>query len=101
MSTISRRTQLLYVLRSLKMLSVIAIMVALCIAVIWVQRTLNHTILDKSAPKDLLCFVSREVADRTTSSDRAIHPGDKESCVGEVFFTGIEGFITLSKKIDP
>ncbi|MDE0993804.1 MAG: adenylate/guanylate cyclase domain-containing protein, partial [Rhodospirillales bacterium] len=72
-------------------------MVVLCAAVIRVQRTLNHTILDKSAPKDLSCFVSREVADRTTSSDRVIHPGDKESCVGGVIFTNLEGFTTLSK----
>ena len=77
----------------------IAIMVVLCVAVIRVQRTLNHTILDKSAPKDLSCFVSREIADRITSPDRAFHPGDKESCVGEVIFTDIEGFTTLSKEL--
>ena len=81
------------------MLSKIAIMVVLCVVVIRAQRTLNHTILDKSAPKDLLCFVSREVADRTTSSERAIYPGGKVSCVGEVIFTDIEGFTTLSKKL--
>ena len=81
------------------MLSMIAIMVVLCVAVIRAQRTLNHIILDKPAPKDLSWFVSREVADRITSSDRAIHPGDKESCVGEVIFTDIEGFTTLSKEL--
>ena len=81
------------------MLSMVAIMVVLYVAVIRAQRTLNYTTLDKAVSKDISCLVSREVADRITSSDRAIHPGDKESCVGEVIFTDIEGFTTLSKKL--
>lgn len=84
-----------------KMLSMIAVTVVLCVAVIRAQRILNHAVLDASAAKDLSRFVSREVANRITSSDRAIQAGDGESRIGTIVFTDIEGFTTVSEKLTP
>lgn len=84
-----------------KMLSMIAVTVVLCVAVVRGQRILNRAVLDASAAKDLSRFVSREVADRITSADHAIQPGDGELRIGTVVFTDIEGFSTVSEKLTP
>lgn len=84
-----------------KMLSMIAVTLVLCVAMIRGQRILNRAVLDASAAKDLSRFVSREVADRITSADHAIQPGDGESRVGTVVFSDIEGFSTVSEDLSP
>ncbi len=84
-----------------KMLSIIAVTLVLCVAVLRAQRIMNKAVIDSTAAKDLSRFVSREVADRITSADHAIEPGDGESRVGSVVFTDIEGFSTVSEKLSP
>ncbi|NQW01919.1 MAG: adenylate/guanylate cyclase domain-containing protein [Rhodospirillales bacterium] len=84
-----------------KILSMIAVTLVLCVAVIRGQRILNRAVLDASAAKDLSRFVSREVAERITSADHAIQPGDGESRIATVVFTDIEGFSTVSEKLSP
>jgi len=65
------------------------------------QRVINRAVLDATAADDLSRFVSREVAERITTADRAVEPGDGESRVGTVVFTDIEGFSTVSEKLSP
>jgi len=84
-----------------KILSIAAVTLVLYVATLRARRILNRAVLDATAAKELSRFVSREVADRITSSDHAIQPGDGESRVGSVVFTDIEGFTTVSEKLSP
>jgi adenylate cyclase len=84
-----------------KVLSMAAVTLVLFVAIFRGQRILNRAVLDATAAQDLSRFVSREVADRITSSDHAIQPGDGESRIGTVVFTDIEGFSSISEKLTP
>lgn len=84
-----------------KILSMFVVTLVLAVAVIRGQRILNKAVLEASAAHDLSRFVSREVADRITSADHEVQPGDGESRVGTVVFTDIEGFSTVSEKLSP
>jgi len=84
-----------------KILSIVLVTAVLAIAIMRAQRTFNRAVLDSMAAQDLSRFVSREVADRITSADRAIQPGDGESRVATVIFTDIEAFSTISEKLKP
>ena len=84
-----------------KILSMAAVTLILFVAILRAQRIFYRAVLDATKAKDLSRFVSREVADRITSSDRAIQPGDGESRTGTVVFTDIEGFSTASEKLTP
>ena len=50
----------------------------LAVAIVRAQRVLNRAVLETTAAEDLSRFVSAEIADRITSADRAIQPGDGE-----------------------
>jgi len=84
-----------------KILSIILVTFVLAVAILRAQRTLNRAVHDSMAAADLSRFVSREVADHITSADRAIQPGDGESKIATVMFTDIEGFSTISEKLNP
>jgi len=84
-----------------KIISMGAVTLILFVAILRAQRILNRAVSDASAAKDLSRFVSREVAERITSSDHAIEPGDGESRFGTVVFTDIEGFSSVSEKLTP
>jgi adenylate cyclase len=84
-----------------KIISMTAVTLILFVAILRAQRIFYRAVLDATAAKDLSRFVSREVADRITSSDHAIQPGDGESRIGTVVFTDIEGFSTVSEKLTP
>ena len=84
-----------------KILSIAFVTVVLAVAIVRAQRVLNRAVLETTAAEDLSRFVSAEVADRITSADRAIQPGDGESKVASVLFTDIEGFSTISEKLNP
>lgn len=84
-----------------KVISMAAVTFILFVAILRAQRILNRAVLDATAARDLSRFVSREVADRITSSDQAVQPGDGESRIGTVVFTDIEGFSTVSEKLTP
>ncbi len=84
-----------------KVISMAAVTFILFVAILRAQRILDRAVLDATAARDLSRFVSREVADRITSSDQAVQPGDGESRIGTVVFTDIEGFSTVSEKLTP
>ncbi len=84
-----------------KIIAMAAVTLILFVAILRAQRIFYRAVLDATAAKDLSRFVSREVADRITSSDRAIQPGDGESRIGTVVFTDIEGFSSVSEKLTP
>jgi len=82
-----------------KLLSLGIVTLVLATAIYRAQRMLNRAALDQVAARDLSRFVSREVADHITHSDRTIQPGDGESRFATVMFTDIEGFSTVSEKM--
>jgi len=84
-----------------KILSIGLVTGVLAVAILRAQRTLNHAVIDSMAAADLSKFVSREVAEHITTSDRGIQPGDGESKVATMLFTDIEGFSTISEKLTP
>jgi len=84
-----------------KILSIVLVTVVLAVAIVRAQRVLYRAVLETTAAEDLSRFVSAEVADRITSADQAIQPGDGESKVATVLFTDIEGFSTISEKLSP
>jgi len=84
-----------------KMISIVVVTLVLAAAVLRAQRTFYRAALDQAAAADLSRFISREVADRITSADRAIQPGDGEQRNASVLFTDIEGFSTVSEKLTP
>jgi len=84
-----------------KIISIVVVTVVLAAAVLRAERAFCRSAIDNEAAKDLTRFVSREVADRITSADRAIQPGDGESRYASVVFTDIEGFSTVSEKLTP
>ena len=57
----------------------------------------SRAVLEQTAAEDLSRFVSKEVAQRITSSDRQIQPGDGESREATIIFTDIEGFSSVSE----
>jgi len=82
-----------------KIISIIIVTLVLAAAVLRAQRTFYQAALDHSAAEDLSRFVSAAVADRITSADRAIQPGDGETRIASCIFTDIEGFSTVSEKL--
>ncbi len=82
-----------------KMVSILLVTTVLCIAVTRAQRAFYRAVLDRTASEDLSRFVSKEVAERITSSDRQIQPGDGETREASIIFTDIEGFSTVSEKM--
>lgn len=84
-----------------KILSIAVVTIVLSVAILRAQRIFNRAVVDATAAKDLSRFVSREVADRITSADHAIQPGDGESRIGSIVFSDIEGFSTVSEKLTP
>jgi adenylate cyclase len=84
-----------------KILAIALVTGVLAVAISRAQRTLNHAVLDSMAAADLSKFVSQEVAERITTSDQAIQPGDSESKVATVMFTDMEGFPPFPKNFSP
>jgi len=84
-----------------KIISILLVTAVLAVAILRAQRVLNKAVLETTAAHDLSRFVDREVADRITSADQAIQPGDGESRIASVVFTDIEGFSTESEKLSP
>ncbi|MDA1090264.1 MAG: adenylate/guanylate cyclase domain-containing protein [Proteobacteria bacterium] len=84
-----------------KILSIAMVTLVLAVAIMRAQRTLNRAVQDSMAAADLARFVSPEIADRITSANVAIQPGDGESKIATIMFTDIEGFSTISEKLTP
>lgn len=84
-----------------KIISIVMVSGVLAIAVLRAQRSFNRAVSDEIAAKDLSRFISREVAERITTADQQIRPGDGEAVNGTIVFTDIEGFSTVSEKLSP
>lgn len=80
-----------------KMVSILLVTGVLSIAVVRARRAFFRAVLEQTAAEDLSRFVSKEVAQRITSSDRQIQPGDGESREATIIFTDIEGFSSVSE----
>ena len=82
-----------------KMVSIFLVTGVLCIVVVRARRAFFRAVLEQTAAEDLSRFVSKEVAQRITSSDRQIQPGDGESREATIIFTDIEGFSSVSENM--
>lgn len=82
-----------------KMVSMGLVTIVLALVVIRARRLVFHAIREHAAAQDLSRFVSKEVANRVTSADRQIEPGDGENRHATLVFTDIEGFSTVSEKM--
>lgn len=82
-----------------KMVSIFLVTMVLCIAVVRARRSFFRAVIEQTAAEDLSRFVSKEVAQRITSSDRQIQPGDGESREASIVFTDIEGFSAVSENM--
>jgi adenylate cyclase len=84
-----------------KVISMLMVTAVLALGLIRARRILYRAVLDSVLAKDLSRFVAPEVANRISSSDRGLQPGDGEVREASVLFTDIEGFSTISEKVSP
>ncbi|HTQ77769.1 MAG TPA: adenylate/guanylate cyclase domain-containing protein [Burkholderiales bacterium] len=84
-----------------KIISILTVTAVLALGLARARRILYRAVLDSVLAKDLSRFVAPEVADRISSADRALQPGDGEVRVASVLFTDIEGFSTVSERVSP
>jgi len=84
-----------------KVIAILMVTGVLALALARSRRILYRAVLDSVLAKDLSRFVAPEVAERISTSDRALQPGDAEVRTASVLFTDIEGFSTLSEKVSP
>ncbi len=84
-----------------KVISILMVTGVLALVLVRARRILYRAVLDSVLAKDLSRFVSPEVADRISTSERGLQPGDGEVREASVLFTDIEGFSTISEKVAP
>lgn len=84
-----------------KVISILMVTLVLAMAVVRARRTLVRAVADSSAAQELSRFVSPEIVERITTADRAMKPGDGEVKRASVLFSDIEGFSTISEKLEP
>ena len=84
-----------------KVISILMVTAVLVLALVRSRRILFRAVLDSVLAKDLSRFVAPEVADRISSSEHGLQPGDGEVREASVLFTDIEGFSTISEKVTP
>jgi len=84
-----------------KVIAILMVTAILALALARSRRILYRAVLDSVLAKDLSRFVAPEVADRISSSDAGLNPGDGEVREASILFTDIEGFSTISEKVPP
>ncbi len=84
-----------------KVISILMVTAVLVLALVRSRRILYRAVLDSVLARDLSRFVAPEVADRISTSEHGLQPGDGEVREASVLFTDIEGFSTISEKVTP
>ncbi len=84
-----------------KIISILVVTAILGVALVRAHRLLIRAVLDNMTAQDLSRFVSPEVAERIITSDEQMKAGDGEVKVATAMFTDIEGFSTISERLDP
>jgi adenylate cyclase len=84
-----------------KVIAILAVTGVLALALARSRRILYRAVLDSVLAKDLSRFVAPEVAERISTSERGLQPGEGEVREASVLFTDIEGFSTFSEKVPP
>jgi len=84
-----------------KIMVIALVTLLLALAVMRARRLMIHSVIGAAKARDLSQFVAPEIADRITSADRDIQPGDSEVGIATIMFTDIEGFSTISERIGP
>jgi len=84
-----------------KVISILVVTSILTVALIRARRLLIRSVLDNMTAQDLSRFVSPEVARKIASSDEQMKAGDGETKLATAMFTDIEGFSSVSEKLDP
>jgi adenylate cyclase len=84
-----------------KVIAILMVTGVLALALARSRRILYRAVLDSVLAKDLSRFVAPEVAERISTSERGLQPGEGEVREATVLFTDIEGFSTFSEKVSP
>lgn len=84
-----------------KIISILMVTGVLVLALVRSRRILFRAVLDGVLAKDLSRFVAPEVADRISSSEHGLRPGDGEVREASVLFTDIEGFSAIAELVSP
>ncbi|MBL6930835.1 MAG: hypothetical protein ISR46_04990 [Rhodospirillales bacterium] len=84
-----------------KVISILVVTSLLAIALVRARRLLIRSVLDGMTAHDLSRFVSPEVARRIVNSDKSMQAGDGEVKTATAMFTDIEGFSTISERLEP
>lgn len=84
-----------------KVISILMVTAVLALGLMRARRILFRAVLDGVLAKDLSRFVAPEVADRISTSEHGLQPGDGEVREASVLFTDIEGFSTVSERVSP
>lgn len=84
-----------------KLISIVFVTLVLAAAIHRASRLMRQAVADSMAARDLSRFISHEVAERITTAEKSIQPGDGESKVATCLFTDIEGFSTISERLSP
>jgi adenylate cyclase len=84
-----------------KVISILMVTAVLALGLARARRILFRAVLEGVLAKDLSRFVAPEVANRISTADRELQPGDGEVRFASVLFTDIEGFSTISEKVAP
>ena len=84
-----------------KIIAILAVTGVLALALARSRRILYRAVLDSVLAKDLSRFVAPEVAERISTSERGLQPGEGEVREATVLFTDIEGFSTFAEQVSP
>lgn len=84
-----------------KIIAILAVTGVLALALARSRRILYRAVLDSVLAKDLSRFVAPEVAERISTSERGLQPGEGEVREASVLFTDIEGFSTFAEQVSP